>query len=142
MPSEEKNAWIMGLVAIGAYAIYAVIILGRAGDAPLADVPYAATMLWTIGGGIVAGIVLNIAVAVASPRDAGKKDVRDREIYRFGEHIGQSFVAIGGVAVILMALAEWDTFWIANAMYLAFVLSAILSSIAKIAAYRWGFQPW
>ena len=41
-----------------------------------------------------------------------------------------------------MAMAEADHFWIANVIYLAFVLSAILGSIAKIVAYRRGFQPW
>jgi hypothetical protein len=73
---------------------------------------------------------------------AGKKDQRDREIYRFGEYIGQSFVVIGGVTALLMAMAEWDHFWIANVIYLTFVLSAILGSVTKIIAYRRGFQPW
>lgn len=40
--------------------------------------------------------------------------------------VGQSFVVIGGVAALLMAMAEWEHFWIANVIYLAFVLSAIL----------------
>ena len=66
----------------------------------------------------------------------------NREIYRFGEHIGQSFLVVGGVAALIMAMAEWDHFWIANVIYLAFVLSAILGSVAKIVAYRRGFQPW
>jgi hypothetical protein len=33
-------------------------------------------------------------------------------------------------------------FWIANVVYLAFVLSASPGSIAKIIAYRRGFQTW
>jgi hypothetical protein len=41
-----------------------------------------------------------------------------------------------------MALAELDHFWIANAIYLAFVLSTIVASAAKIVAYRKGFRPW
>lgn len=49
---------------------------------------------------------------------------------------------MGGVAALLMAMAEWDHFWIANVIYLAFVLSAMLGSVAKIVAYRRGFQPW
>jgi NADPH:quinone reductase-like Zn-dependent oxidoreductase len=38
-------------------------------------------------------------------------------------------------------MAEFDHFWIANAVYLAFVLSALLGSTAKVIAYRRGFQP-
>jgi cell division protein FtsW (lipid II flippase) len=102
----------------------------------------ASTMLWTIGAAIIASIVLNIAIAIASPKEAGKKDQRDRQINRFGEYIGQSFVVAGGVTALLLTLAEADYFWIANAIYLGFVLSALLGSTAKIVAYRRGFPSW
>jgi len=83
-----------------------------------------------------------IVVAVAWPKDADKKDQRDKEIYRFGEYIGQSFVVVGAAAALVLAMAEVDHFWIANAVYLAFVLSALLSSTAKIFAYRRGVPSW
>ena len=41
-----------------------------------------------------------------------------------------------------MSMAELNHFWIANAIYLAFGLSSLLGSAAKIVAYRRGFQPW
>jgi len=138
---EEKRAWIMLVVSVCAYAVYAVIILGRASGASLTEVPYAATLLWSVGAAIVISIVLNIVVSIASGGPA-KKDQRDREIGRLGDYIGQSFVVIGGVTALLMALAKMPYFWIANAVYLAFVLSAVLGSIAKIFAYRKGFQTW
>ncbi len=137
---EEKRAWILGIAAIASYAVYLVLILGRAGGHPLAEVPYVATLLWTVGASIVATIVLSIAAAMVS-KD-GAKDQRDREIGRFGEYVGHSFVVIGAVAALLLAMAEAPHFWIANAVYLAFTLSAILGSIARIFAYRRGFQPW
>jgi hypothetical protein len=37
-----------------------------------------------------------------------------------------------------MALAEVDHFWIANALYLAFVLGAVSGAVARIWAYRRG----
>ncbi|MFB9905766.1 hypothetical protein [Allokutzneria oryzae] len=141
MAIEEKRAWIMAVVAVAAYAAYLVIILGGAGEAALVEVSYVPALLWTVGIAIVASIVLHVAAALAAPEDAGK-DQRDREIGRFGEHVGQSFVVIGGVAALVMAMAELDHFWIANAIYLAFVLSAVLGSVAKIFAYRKGFQTW
>lgn len=141
MPFEEKSAWVMGVLAVGTYTGYLVVILGRAGNA-LAEVPYEAALLWALGISIAASIVIHMLIAMFGPKDARKKDQRDREINRFGEHIGQSFVVIGGVAALGMAMAEMDYFWIANAVYLAFVLSAILGSAAKIVAYRRGFQPW
>ena len=137
---EEKRTWILGIAAVVSYAVYLVIVLGRAGARPLAEVPYVATLLWTVGASIAATIVLSIVVAVVS-KD-GAKDERDREIGRFGEYVGHSFVVIGAVAALLLAMAEAPHFWIANAVYLAFTLSAILGSVARIFAYRKGFQPW
>lgn len=142
MSFEEKSAWIMGVVAAGSYAVYLAIVLGLTGTMPLADFPYVAPLLWTIGASIGISIALHAVIGIFSPREAGKKDQRDREIYRFGEYIGQSFVVIGGVVALLMAMAEVQHFWIANVIYLTFVLSAILGSVAKVVAYRRGFQPW
>jgi len=142
MSFEERRAWIMAGVTAAAYATYVVLVLGRAHDGPLADVAYEKTLFWTVGGSIVASIMLNIAAAAVFPGESGKKDQRDREIYRFGEHIGGSMVVIGAVSALAMALLEWPYFWIANVIYLALVLSALLSSTAKIFAYRKGFHPW
>ncbi|MGW0518811.1 hypothetical protein [Crossiella sp. NPDC003009] len=135
MAIEEKRAWILLVVAICGYGTYLVLVFGRAA-------PYVPTMLWTIGGGIVAGMVLHIVASVLTPGADGRVDQRDREIGRFGEHVGQSFVVLGGVGALGLALAGAAHFWIANAIYLAFVLSAVLGSTAKVVAYRRGFQPW
>lgn len=142
MSYEEKSAWLFGVTAVVAYSVYLVVVLGQVGGAPLMDVPYVAPLLWSIGGAIAVSILLHIVMGMFSSKGDRAKDQRDREIYRFGEYIGQSFLVIGAVAALLMAMAELDHFWIANTIYLAFVLSAILGSVAKIVAYRWGFQAW
>jgi cell division protein FtsW (lipid II flippase) len=142
MTFEEKNVWVFAVVTVVAFGAYVVTILGRAGGAAITEVPYVGAMLWTIGAAIVASIVGRIVVTVAWPKDADKKDQRDKEIYRFGEYIGQSFVVVGAVAALVLAMAEVDHFWIANTVYLAFVLSALLSSTAKIFAYRRGVPSW
>jgi len=142
MSFKEKSAWIMALVPIGVYSAYLSIILGRNENTRLTEVPYVSTMLWTIAAWIAASILAHVVVAVVSPKDADKKDQRDWEINRFGEYIGQSLVVVGGVAALGMSMAELSHFWIANAIYLAFVLSSLLGSVAKIVAYRRGFQRW
>lgn len=130
------------VVAVVAYAVYLVVVLGRAGDSALVDVAYAWPLVWTVVAAVVAAIVLNIASAIAFAEEVEEKDQRDREIYRFGEHAGHSFVVVGAVAALLLALLEADRFWIANAVYLAFVLSALAEGVAKVVAYRRGFGPW
>ncbi|MGW6708740.1 hypothetical protein ACWGDE_28140 [Streptomyces sp. NPDC054956] len=143
MAFEEKRAWIVGVVAIAGYAVYLALVLGRAGDGvALAEVPYVAPLLWTVGGAVVASILLNIVASALSPGEAVVKDQRDKEIGRVGELAGQSFLAIGAITALILSMAGADRFWISNAIYLGFVLSAVLGSMVKLAAYREGFQSW
>lgn len=98
-------------------------------------------MLICTGGAIAVGIIAGIVIGL-SPEGGGKRDQRDREIYRFGEYIGRSFVVIGGVAALVLAMFQAPYFWIANAVYLSFVLSAVASTSSRLLAYRRGFQQW
>jgi len=139
---EEKRAWIRLVVAVLGYAAYAGVIASRVDGRPLASVPYADVLLWTVGAAIVTSIVAEIAMAVTNPRASRLKDDRDREIGRLGEHVGQSFVVIGAVAAMLMAMDRWAPFWIANVIYLCFVLSAVLGGITKVIVYRRSLPPW
>ena len=136
MSYEEKSSWVMGLLAIASLAVYASITLGQAATMPLTETPYVPTMLWTIGGSIVASIIIHIGIGMTSRNH--KKDQRDREFYRFGEMVGHGFLVAGALVALVMAWLEWDWFWIANVIYLAFLLSAIVASVAKIVAYRRG----
>lgn len=117
---------------------YLVIMLGRIQGRELTTVPYADAMLWAIGGAIVASILLSIVFSAAFPRDAGKKDQRDKDVNRKGEYVGGLVLAIAVVIPFLLALIEADHFWIANAIYAAFVLSAIVGTTVKLVAYRRG----
>ncbi len=135
----------MLIVTIGAYVVYLSVILGGTGE--LAGRPYVVPMLWTIGGAIVANIVVTIITAIVrgiATRNPEKdqKDQRDREIYRFGERAGQWFVVVGAVGAVVLAMFQAPYFWIANAIYLGFVLSAILAAVTKIVAYRRGVAAW
>ena len=135
MEFRERRAWIMGVVAAVGYLTYVAIVAAT-------EISYRPALLWTIGGGVVTTIVVDVATSVRYPADERRMDQRDREIDRFGDHIGNSLVVIGACAAIVLALLEWSYFWIANVIYLAFVLSAVLGSMARIAAYRKGFHPW
>ena len=132
MPFEEKTAWAYGVVALAAYLTYLGILLTTGAD-------YVAPMLWTIGASIVTNIVATIAIGTVTPRG---KDQRDRDIYKFGEYVGNSFVVVGAVSALILAIIAAPHFWIANVLYLCFVLSAVLGTIAKLVAYRRGLPQW
>ncbi|MFG3715760.1 hypothetical protein [Micromonospora sp. NPDC047730] len=142
MTHEEKRAWIRLVVAVLGYSAYVALTVSRADGRSLPDVPYASALLWTVGAAIVASIVAETGMAVVNPGAPRVKDVRDREIGRLGDHVGQSFVVVGAVAAMLMAMADWDRFWIANVIYLCFVLSAILGGITKVIVYRRSLPQW
>ena len=142
MTYEEKRAWIMAVVAVLAYAIYVLRVGPQVAETSAASAPYASALLLSVVGAIVATIVLNIVASSFGRDGARQTDRRDREIHRAGEYIGQSCVVLGAVAALAMSLAQWDAFWVANVIYLGFTLSAVVASVAKILAYRRGFQTW
>ena len=147
MSYEERGQWVYLVAIVLTYAVYVAIILGRlAGTAP-ADIDYVPAMLAAIVVGIALAIVGRIVVEIAggisaemAGRDEGHEpDIRDRDIGRFGEYFAGTVLGVGMVVPFVLTLAEFDYFWIANAMYLAFVVSAVVGAVVKLVAYRRGF---
>ena len=139
MSSEEKHSWIYAVVAVVVPLAYFATVLSKVPGTDVATIGYVWPMVTAIGVGIGIGIVLSIIAAMISPSEAGKTDVRDKEINRLGEYVGFYVISIAAIVPLGLAMAEVEQFWIANALYLAFVLAALASSIVKIVAYRRGF---
>jgi hypothetical protein len=138
MSSEEKRSWIYAVVVAGVSVVYFVTVLSKVPGADVARIAYVRPMLTAIGAAIVLSIVASIAAAIASPREADRTDERDRQIHRLGEYVGFHVMSIAAISPLVLAMAEVAHFWIANALYLAFVLAALASSIVKIVSYRRG----
>jgi hypothetical protein len=138
MSYEEKGTWVLLVTSAGSYAVYLVIILGRVLRTPVAEVPYVSVLLWTVGASIVASTLGRTIVETARPSESRRSDVRDKEIYRFGEYASRWFVIAGAGAALVMAMAKVDYFWIANVIYLGFTLWAAAGSAVKLVAYRRG----
>jgi hypothetical protein len=140
MTLEERRAWIRLVVAVAAYGGYVAVVLARAGGRPLAEAAYAPALLWSVGASIAAAVVIEAVSGTGKmPR---VKDVRDKQIGRLGDYVGQSLVVIGAVAAMLMAMAGWERFWIANVIYLCFAASAVLGNVTKVMVYRGSFPEW
>ena len=141
MSYEEKRTWVYLVASAGAYGTYLSIIFARGAHIPLTHVSYGWVLLWTTVGSMVASTVGQTLVETARPSDSRRTDVRDRDISRRGEHIGRWFVIAGAAAAFGMAIVRWDYFWIANVIYLGFVLWAVVGSAVKLVAYRRGLSP-
>jgi len=79
-----------------------------------------------------------IAVEILRPSETYKLDVRDKDINRFGEYVGGSVLSVGMLVPFVLTLASADHFWVANAMYATFALSAVVGNATKLVAYRRG----
>jgi hypothetical protein len=141
MTLQERRSWTFLVTSVVAYAGYLWFVLGHAGGAPLTSSAYQKPLLVSVGAAIAVNILAEIVLAMVRPIDT-RSDVRDKEIRQIGDFTGSAFVVIGAVGGLLLALAEREYFWIANAIYLGFVLSAILGSFTKIMLYRKGVPSW
>ncbi len=161
MSYEERGTWIYLVISAGVYAVYVAVVLSQAAD-PITETAYEVPLLWSIGAAITAAIVVRIVVEIGAgvvrgvgdevaevgPRtgarsqrrttDPYRADARDREIDRLGTLRTWWVLVAAALVALLMALAEWSHFWIANVIYLGFVLQAISSAIVKLVAYKRG----
>lgn len=138
MSYEEKRTWIYLVTSLGAYIAYLVIVGPRALHSSVAEVHYVAVLLWTALASMIASVLLGTLVETARPSESRRADVRDRDIARSGELTGRWFLIAGAAAGLIMAMARWNYFWIANAIYLGFVLWAVVGSAVRLVAYRRG----
>lgn len=142
MVYEERNAWAGLIVSPIVMVVYVVLVLQQAAGGPLTDVDWFPLMLWVIGGGIVATIILSVGWGIIAglkdPDGVGRSDIRDRDISRMGGRVEQGFVVIAGLGVIALCAVGADVFWIANTMFAGFAVSALVGGIARVIAYRRG----
>lgn len=142
MVYEERNTWVGLIVSAIGLTIYVLVILQQAGSGAVTDVVWWPIMLWTIGLSIVTSIVVSILWGILAgmrdPDGVGKSDMRDRDIARMGSRVGQAFLVIAGLGVIVLCAFEADWFWIANTMFFGFALSAFVGGVASVIAYRRG----
>jgi cell division protein FtsW (lipid II flippase) len=142
MPFMEKSNWVVLVVGVPTLLVYLAVVVPQVLDQPIADVTWVEPMIATIVVFVVANVLGNVVAAASNPREADKNDERDREIDHFGERVGSWLIVAGSITALILAMARSDQFWIANAIFLGGLLGALLSSVAKIAAYRGSFQRW
>lgn len=140
MSYEERGQWVYLAATTIGYGVYLVLLLGSANGAPLPEVDYVPILLWTIAGAVIGSVIGRVLLEIVHARDTTRHaDERDRDIGRLGEYVGGTILGIGMVGPFILALIEADQFWIANAMYLVFVVASIVGTTIKLIVYRRGF---
>ena len=142
MVYQERNTWVQLIVSAIGMGVYVIVILALAEGGRLTEVAWWPVMLWTVGASIVASIVLSILWGIVAgardPDGVGRSDIRDRDIAHMSARVGQSFLVIAGLGVLVLCALEADWFWIANTMYFGFAVSAFVGGVAGVIAYRRG----
>lgn len=139
MSFEEKGTWAYAVISAVLAVIYFAAILGQLSTTAATEIDYQQSLLAIVAATIALTILGMIGIGILAPADANRSDQRDRDINRLGDYAGGTVLAIAMIVPFGLALAEAQHFWIANAMYLAFVLGGISSAAVKLVLYRRGF---
>jgi hypothetical protein len=150
MPFEEKITWVDLVVTVAVPTVYLITMLRRLGEVSAADIAYRRPLLLALGvsvGLTIAGsILVEIGASISATlkgqsasNSTDRKDERDKTIARHGDLIGFYVASAGMAGVLALVMLEYEYFWIANALYLSFVISSLVGSIVKLIAYHRGF---
>ena len=150
MSFEEKTTWVSVMVGVLVPIVYFATVLPQLADSPAADIAYQRTLIVAVIASIVLTIVGAITMAIAtaigaeitgsgSVDDIDRTDERDALISRRGDVVGYYVASIGAVIALILTMREDDYFWIANTLYLSFVVAGFVSGLVKLRAYRRGF---
>jgi len=150
MSFEEKVTWVSAMVFAIVPVVYLVDVVGQLGQMPASEIAYQRPMLIAIGvsivliilGSILTGIGSGITAEIMEPgssAEVGRSDERDASINQRGELVGYYVSSVGVVAAMALTMLEYDYFWIANALYLGFVIASLVAAAVKLVAYRRGF---
>jgi hypothetical protein len=134
----EKSNWAILGVAIVVPAFYFAHIFASLRDTPAADIAFVRPLITSFVIFVASAGSLHIIAALSNPREKGKRDVRDKEIDRFGEYVGGNIMGVGAIAALALVLANTEDLWVATTLYGAFVAQALVASIIKIVLYRRG----
>lgn len=138
MSYAERDTWVYGLVSLVVWAGYVLTVVARADGGPVVEVAYVGPLLWAAGLSILANVLGRVLVEIIRPSETSLADERDRDIERHGEHVAGIVLAVAVVGPFALTLVQAPHFWIANAIYTAYVLSAVVGSAVKTTAYRRG----
>lgn len=150
MSFEQKLTWVNMATTIIVVAVYAWIVGGQIAAGPITDIAYQKPLIIAVCAMIVLAIAGAIATAIGtaigieingkgSIDDIDRKDERDVHINRPGDLVGYYVSSVLMLGAFTLTMLELPHFWIANAMFVAFVVAGLTSSAVKLVAYHRGF---
>lgn len=150
MAFHERFTWVNVVVTLLVATAYYSHIGPQLGQQPVSEIAYVVPIVWATLGMIVLNIVGAIGVAVASAiavevtgegsvDHLDREDERDKSISRRGDLAGYYVTSALMIGVFVLTVLELPHFWIANAIFTAFVIAGLTTAGVKLVTYRRGF---
>ncbi len=136
MTFQEKSAITMTTILVVVFSGYFALVLAVIGDTPDRDLAYTGML---IGAGVIVTMLAatsHVLLALLFRSQASVADERDRFVALRSERVAGYVLALGVCSGIGLAMAQADTFWIAQALIASFVAAEVIEGIAKIVFYR------
>jgi hypothetical protein len=136
MTFPEKSAIAMTAVLTVVYGAYFVVIGVWLSTTPADEIAYQPLMIIAIFPLAILAAVSHTVLAITSPKEANAYDERDRLITLRSERLGGYVLAVTVFAGLVLAMAGFHQFYIANILLLGWVLAEIGDNAWKILLYR------
>lgn len=139
MTISERYQWAYAFavaVTSGAYFVWLAVQLG---SHPADDIAYVTPLLWTLLASFIVH-ALGRGIAANASRAESRVDDRDRQVARSADAI--SFLVFSALAAVpfILGLIGASAFWLTNALFLAFAVTAIVNVLIKAILYRKGVR--
>ena len=136
MSFQEKSAiFIVGSLVV-VYGAYFALIGRISAVTPAVEIAYKPLLILAVVPLALLVAFSHIVLAILNPKEANAYDERDRLITLRAERLGGYVLAVGVFTGLVLAMIELRSFYIANALLLAWVLAEITDNAAKIVFYR------
>jgi len=136
--SFQESTLAMTGILLTVFGGYFALVLGEVAGSPARDIAYKGLMVPVVIALVILATVAHIVIAVITPADADAFDERDHQIGLRGQRIAGYVLAVGTIAGLTLAMAEAETFWIAQALLGALVLAELTEGVTKLVLYRRG----
>lgn len=148
LTTSERAAWIAAVLTPVTAIGYFVVVVPQLATTPARDIGWQVPMLWSMGINFIGTIVVTILATIVAGIGAGLRrekldtasDERDRDIDRHGGRVALGVASLGLLAALVLAMLEFDPFWIGSAAFLIGALGATAGAIAQLRAYRGVFR--
>ena len=140
MAFQAKSAAALVGALVVAYVPYFILVgyLLWSTSEDVANIAYKPLLILATVPVAVIAAVSHIVLALITPKEANQHDERDRLIDQRADQLSAHVLAVGVFAAIVLAMLELASFYVVNALLLAWVAAEMAAQVRRLVLYRRG----